>query len=192
MPYVDYLNRLHQRASTAGYASQPQTVSPTLDKIIRGEGAPAAIDPYTVHAFFDRLQHALPQFIPRGPSIVAGVIAGGLVVLLGAQAAKASYERTAVQVRIPRQSATPQQRRANLADDAVGVAQFVVDHNWALIVVASVYAASVVGGQVSKLWYRRAMMRNCKNQQYFAVLTFAELFRGVVMPPKAPLASVMR
>lgn len=85
MPYMEYMNRVYSQKpvnenEVDDWGGETDDLNSRLVKTVKGpDSGSVAIDPYTVHAFFDRLEHSMPEFVPSTPAAIAGAVAGYFV-----------------------------------------------------------------------------------------------------------------
>ena len=86
MPYIEYMNRVysnkpHVHNEVQDWGQEGSKLNERLENVVSGgaRSETVLIDPYTVHAFFDRIEHSLPEYVSSTPAMVAGGFVGLLV-----------------------------------------------------------------------------------------------------------------
>lgn len=199
VPYVEYLNRLYNNKNIQGYAKNDvsDAANPAMAQALRGkEGSGGGagggaiptvmLDPFTVHAFFDRMQHALPEYVGMMPAIKIGVLVA--VAIAGIGSGFAAVERLKIQKAAAARKEAAQQRdatpstsaAADLTHDMVELGQKCMDARWILYILISLWLAATVAKVVIARVYGILLLSKCKNQKHFAAMQFAKLYKDAV------------
>jgi hypothetical protein len=173
-------------------------------------GGDVHVNTQAVHAAFDRMQYALPDYVSAMPAIAAGAAVASVVAYVGVDFAlkdKAAQERIEAQgqkvLDLSREfqagNKTLEEVRAALdgapflqarVTDAAALTALVgnvadtggqlVRQKWILFLVGTLLASLFVLDKVQERVYAVLLLQKCKNRQHFAVAQFLKMYRDAL------------
>jgi hypothetical protein len=173
-------------------------------------GGDVHVNTQAVHAAFDRMQYALPDYVSAMPAIAAGAAVASVVAYVGVDFAlkdKAAQERLEAQgqkvLELSREFQTGtkslEEVRAALdgapflqarVTDAAALTALVgnvadtsgqlVRQKWILFLVGTLLASLFVLDKVQERVYAVLLLQKCKNRQHFAVAQFLKMYRDAL------------
>jgi len=202
------------RAYGSRRVCKPSEWTPYLqtDVASAGDGGGDGVHANTqaVHAAFDRMQYALPDYVSAMPAIAAGAAVASVVAYVGVDFApkdKAAQERLEAQgqkvLELSREFQTGtkslEEVRAALdgapflqarVTDAAALTALVgniadtsgqlVRQKWILFLVGTLLASLFVLDKVQERVYAVLLLQKCKNRQHFAVAQFLKMYRDAL------------
>lgn len=184
MPFLHYLTKNNDQLEDGEGKNN-------IVKMMLGE-SPAS--PLTVHALFDRIENSLPEYVSILPAAVVGGIVMISMMVFGWNLSMEEKERCEVMIKdrekkqkdrsetydrlletgeiakdLIADSDPTMALTRDLQEDAVKVAQTVMDYRWLILLIVMVAASLYVGQKTGERVYTAQLLTKCRNRRHFAV-----------------------
>jgi|MDTB01.3.fsa_nt_gb hypothetical protein len=208
VPYVEYMDRLykqdldvHTYVDKNGERFTDSKLHPRLKQTILNQNTPgggssggtALLDASGVHALFDRLSLAVPQYVSRLPAMVVGAMVFIFIAFEGYDFSMKEKKliEDAISTRPPIvksevrsvvEGAMPEeaQKTARLTSDAMDVLQQFLDKRWMVYMIISLMVASFAASKTTEGVYRALLLRVCKNRKHMASVQFMRFYANSI------------
>lgn len=197
VPYMEYMDRLyHNEDDTRTYNKYKDKTdeSPFHERLERSVGGGgqgrALLDASGVHAMFDRLSLAAPEFVSMTPALLAGALVFVFITYEGYDFSIKEKARIDAEISLRAPITTSNlvqevvdavtpveaQMATRLSKDAMALAQQCMDNRWMAFMGLALGIAGVAAKFVVDGVYLALILRVCKNRKHWAAVKFTSYY----------------